>query len=427
MRKNCFGLVLEKDLFSYFKWPVFIAVVMFPALSISLHNAGNACLFSLLMMSIVAVVCRYKPMGTRFSQLLKDYWPLHLSMTSLAIAVLLNQFSTGKFAIKYYDTAFRIALFTPVFWMVLGLPLNYLKKIQWAFVVGVAIATVKIYVVTVGGIERPGNIGFLATIPFSDMALLFGVIALISIGWNERHEKLAIALKVLACSASVYVTLLSQTRGSWIAIPVFAVTAFMLLMNIRLRYRLVMLVSALIVLGAVFTFSDVVQTRLDAAKTDMASYVAQENADTSLGIRLQLWRASWELFKEHPISGVGRADFRSSLEEVSARNIISPLATSFSHSHNEILFNMAILGVFGLLAILSIYFVPGYYFARNVRHPDRMVRTAAGMGLTLCLGFFVFGFTDMMFFWSVLGGVYSMSVATFLACIIKRKTELKAG
>ena len=412
---------------SYFKWPVFIAMMLFPALSISLHNVGNACLFSLLLLAIVAAACRYKPMGMSFGQLLKDYWPFHLAMVSLALAVLLNQILTGIFAVKYYDTALRVALFVPAIWVILALPLNYLKKIQWAFVVGALVAVIKIYVITEGGVLRPPNIGFLATIPFSDMALLFGILALISIGWNERDEKLAIGLKVLACCAGIYVTILSQTRGSWIAIPVFAITAFMLLRNIRVRYRLAILVLVLTTLGTVFTFSSAVQNRLADAKTDMALYADRGNEDTSLGIRLQLWRASWELFKEHPLVGVGRENFSDGLDDLSARRIITPMATSFSHSHNEILFNMAIQGVFGLLAILSIYFVPGYYFIREIRHPDGVVKTAAGMGLILCLGFFVFGLTDMMFFWSVLGGVYSMSVAAFLACIIKRKKELKAA
>lgn len=412
---------------SYFKWPVFLAIMLFPVFSISLHNVGNACLFSLLILAIVAGVCRYKPMDTKFSQLLKDYWPLHLAMASLAIAVLLNQVFTGKFGIKYYDTALRIALFAPVLWVVLALPLNYLKKIQWAFVLGIFVAVIKGYLLTSGGTIRPYNIGFLATIPFSDMALLFGVIALISIGWNNLNEKLAVLLKVLACGAGIYVTILSQTRGSWLAIPVFAMTALMLFRNLRIRYRLGILIVTLVTLGAVCTYSDVVRTRIAAAKADMTQYADQENVDTSLGFRLQLWRASWELFKENPVVGVGRENFSDGLESLAARNVITPLAGSFSHSHNEILFNMAILGAFGLLAILSIYLVPGYYFARELKHPDSIVRTAAGMGLVLCLGFFVFGLTDMMFFWSVLGGVYSMSVAAFFACIVKRKKELKAA
>jgi O-antigen ligase len=412
---------------SYFKWPVFLAIVLFPALSISLHNVGNACLFLLLILAIVAGACRYKPMNTKFTQLLKEYWPLHLAMASLIIAVLLNQVFTAKFAVKYYDTALRIGLFAPVLWIMLALPLNYLKKIQWAFMLGAVLAVIKIYLFTTGGAIRPPNIGFLATIPFSDMALLFGVIAVISIGWNNFDEKPAMLLKVVACGAGIYVTILSQTRGSWLAIPVFALTALMLLRNIRIRYRLAILIVTLVALGTVFTCSDVVKTRIAAAKSDMTQYADQENADTSLGVRLQLWRASWELFKENPVVGVGRENFSDGLESLSARNVITPMATSFSHSHNEILFNMAILGSFGLLAILSIYLVPGYYFARELRHTDSIVRTAAGMGLVLCLGFFVFGLTDMMFFWSVLGGVYSMSVAAFFACIIKRKKELKAA
>ncbi|PFH10908.1 O-antigen ligase [Collimonas sp. PA-H2] len=427
MSKESTALISEKNLSFYFKWPAFIAILLFPVLSLSVHNVGNACLFFLFVLAIIAGACRYKPMDISFSSLLRSYWPLHLAMVSLVIAVLLNQFASGKFAVKYYDTAFRIALFTPVLWIVLGLPLNYLKKMQWAFVAGVLIALVKIYIITAGGTLRPGNIGFLATIPFSDVVLLFGFIGLISIGWNTRQEKLAIALKVLTCCASIYVTILSQTRGSWIAIPVFAITAFLFLRNVRIRYRLAILILSLATLVTVFTNSDIVKTRLAAAKSDMTLYVDQDNADTSLGVRLQLWRASWQLFKENPVFGVGRENFSDGLEALSARDIITPVVTSFSHSHNEILFNTAILGIFGLLGILSIYFVPGYYFIRDIRHSDSIIRTAAGMGLTLCLGFFVFGLTDMMFFWSVLGGVYSMSVAAFFACIIKRKKELKAA
>lgn len=410
---------------SYYKWPVFIAILLFPALSLALHNAGNVCLFLLLMFSIIAAAFRYKPMQISFGKLLKDYWQLHLAMVSLVIAVFLNQFSTGQFAVKYYDTAFRIALFTPVLWIILAVPLNYLKKIQWAFIVGVFAALAKAYLLTDGGMIRPFNMGFLATIPFSGIALLFGAIAIVSIGWTEHSAKLVIGLKILAGLAGVYVTILSQTRGSWIAIPVFITGIFVFAKNVRLRYRVTVLVLVLIFLVAAGTFSGVVQSRLADAKSDIALYVDRENADTSLGVRLQLWRASWELFKANPAFGVGRENFNDGLEALSARTIISPTATSFSHSHNEILFNMAILGTFGLLGILSIYFVPAYYFVRELGHPDRELRTAAAMGLTVCLGFFIFGLTDMMFFWNVAGGIYSMSVATFFACVIKRKEELQ--
>ncbi|HWW08116.1 O-antigen ligase family protein [Collimonas sp.] len=410
---------------SYIKWPVIMAILLFPALSIVLHNAGNTCLYVLLICSIVALICRCKPMGIGFGQLLKEYWPLHLAMASLFIAVILNQLSLGAFEARQYDRALRLAVFAPVFWIILAAPLKYLKSVQWAFIVGIIAAVIKIYLGTDGGTSRPSNIGFLLIIAFSDIALLLGSMTLLSIGWNSRRDKAVILLKFLIFCVSLYITILGQSRGTWIAIPFFVVFGIQFLGGIRIRHKLMVAVLALVVMMAMFSLSSTIQTRIAEAKSDVTQYLDGKNVDTSLGIRLQLWRVSWELFKERPVFGIGRENFSSGLEEFSSKKMISPVAAAFAHSHNELIFNMTILGIFGLLANLSIYCVPAYYFGREIRHPDRYVRTAAGMGMLLPLGFFIFGLTDLMFFWTVLGGFYCMSVATFLAIIIKRKKNLE--
>jgi O-antigen ligase len=410
---------------SYIKWPVIMAILLFPALSIVLHDAGNACLYLLLICSIVALICRCKPMDMSFSRMLKDYWPLHLAMASLFIAVILNQLSLGEFQAKQYDRALRLAVFAPVFWIVLAAPLQYLKSVQWAFIFGIIAAAIKIYLATDGGVSRPSNIGFLLIIAFSDIALLLGCMTLLSIGWNSTHRKTVIVLKSIVFCISLYITILGQSRGAWIAIPFFIVFGIKFFGGVRMRHKLMMVILALIVMAATFTLSNTTQTRIEEVKSDVTLYLQGVNMDTSLGIRLQLWRASWELFKERPIFGIGRENFNSGLEDLSSQDRISPVAASYAHSHNELLFNMTILGIIGLLANLSIYCVPAYYFGREMRHPDLCVRTAAGMGVLLCLGFFIFGLTDLMFFWTVLGGFYCMSVATFLAIIIKRKKNLE--
>jgi O-antigen ligase len=409
---------------SYIRWPVILAVVLFPAVTIVLHNAGNACLYLLLICSVVALVLRRKPMGIAFGEILKGYWPLHLAMGSLFIAVMFNQLSLGTFEAKQYDRALRLAIFAPIFWIVLAAPLKYLKSIQWALICGVIAAAIKIYLVTDGGISRPSNIGFLLIIAFSDIALLMGCMTLLSIGWNHHSNKMIIGLKFLIFVTSIYISILGQSRGTWIAIPFFII--FMIMSwGVQLCHKLMLLIFSLVVVGSVFTFSDKVETRIAEGKSDISLYMQGGNVDTSLGIRLQLWRASWELFKQRPAFGIGRQNFGIGLEALSAKNQISTAAASLAHSHNELLFNLTILGIFGFLANLSIYCVPAYYFFRDMRHSDRDVRAAAAMGVLLCIGFFIFGLTDLMFFWTVLGGFYCMSVATFLAIIIKRKKELK--
>ncbi|MGS0740696.1 O-antigen ligase family protein [Glaciimonas sp. GG7] len=410
---------------SYIKWPVILLITLFSALSLVLHNAGNACLYLLVACSIVALVGRCKPMETSFTQLLIQYWPLHLAMVSLACAVLINQLVIGDYQIKQYDRALRLAVFAPVFWIVLSAPLKYLKNVQWAFIVGVLLAMTKAYHMTDGGIDRDGNIGFLSTIAFSNVALLLGVMALLSFGWNDRRQKIVFALKVLVCCIGVYTTILAKTRGSWIAIPFFLIIIFMFFDKIRIRHKLAIFVVTLAMLIGVFSLSSAVQQRVADAKSEIALYVSGTDVDTSVGVRLQLWNAALILFKEHPIVGVGRENYTSGVNELVTRKIVTPAAAHFAHSHNEILFNMAILGIFGLLASMSIYVVPAYYFMRDRRHGDKDIRTAAYLGLVLCVGFFIYGLTDLMFFWTVLGGFYTMSVAVFMACIIKRKKEIE--
>lgn len=59
-------------------------------------------------------------------------------------------------------------------------PLHPLKWIQWGFVIAAFLAAIKAYALTEGGTIRNGNIGFLSIIAYSDIALLTGLLALLS-------------------------------------------------------------------------------------------------------------------------------------------------------------------------------------------------------------------------------------------------------
>lgn len=180
-----------------------------------------------------------------------------------------------------------------------------------------------------------------------------------------------------------------------------------------------------VLLAGFFSTTDIVRSRIDQAASDIHLYSEKKNLDTSVGTRFQLWNASLILFKENPWFGVGPHGFSKALANLSDRKILTPEAATYPHSHNEVLYNMAILGVFGLLGILSTYLVPIFYFAREMRHQDRQIKATAAMGLSLCLGYFIFGLVDVMFMWRVCGIFYAMAIALFLAFIIRRKEELQ--
>src|ERR1035437_2753073 len=409
----------------YLKWVEIAALVLCPVILLTLPRGGSAGFYLLLLCSLIGIACRFKPMGKSFLQVAREYWPINLAMAGMVCAIFFNHLSTGHFVIKTYDAPSRLALFALLFWILLLLSDKELKSIQWGLIAGTIVGSVALCIETSEGALRPLAILSTPINLFGNIVFLMGILTLFSIGWNRSNEKAFIALKLLAGGAGFYASYLSQTRGNWIVVPLFIVIGFSAHKKIRIRHQFTVLALAIVLFGSLYAFSSMVQTRVSAAQLDISHYINGDNLDTSIGIRFQLWKGAWLLFKENPFFGVGPERFTDALQALASRHVITPTAATFPHAHNDILFNMATLGIFGMLAILMLYFVPAFYFGREMRNSDSEVRTVASMGLALSLGFFFFGLTDLMFFsWTVSYTFYGVLLAAFFAHLVRRKAVL---
>ena len=83
--------------------------------------------------------------------------------------------------------------------------------------------------------------------------------------------------------------------------------------------------------------------------------------------------------------------------------------------HNDILSKAAGMGVFGLVAILAIYFVPFRLFWRATKSALAQVRSAGFLGLAFVSGFFVFGLTVEILNLTMATAFYGFTVAVLLA------------
>jgi O-antigen ligase len=402
------------------QWLATVLLLMYPVVALTVHDAGNAILYLLLVVSLLALALRVSPDGLKFGEMLRQYWPLHLAMGSVCLAVLLNQIWSGNFSLKFYDRGLRLAVFPLIFWVLFFVPLRHIKLLQWSFFLAAIVAAVKAYIFTDGGHFRDGNIGFLSIIAYSDITLLAGVICLVCLGWHKTKIVPVFFLSALACVAGAYTTVLTATRGSWLAVPLLMIFFFTFL-NVKRRQKLWWGGALILALVLIFSWNQQARNRFLSTQSDLASYSQGEGRRTSTGIRLQLWGAALKLIAREPVFGIGRENYESSIREMAARNEVTKDVVSLAHSHNELLFNTVISGIFGLFAILAAYVVPGYYFARELRHESAEVRTAARSGCAVVISFFAFGLTDLMFFWPVLGGYYVIATAVFLAAIVKAK------
>jgi len=138
--------------------------------------------------------------------------------------------------------------------------------------------------------------------------------------------------------------LLTMTRGAWIAL--FAGLATVTVLS---RSRALALATAL-AFGALLLFSQAYKS--DQGRTLAVDTFATSEADRNVSTRLVLWDMSWDMFREHPLFGVGMGDYSIEAE----RRLAERKVRTTVDSHNVYLQILATRGVVGFLPFAA-YFV----------------------------------------------------------------------
>nr|WP_225591414.1 O-antigen ligase family protein [Achromobacter sp. ACM01] len=398
-------------------------VVLVPALALTSPVGGPAIAYLTGLIALTALAAnaikRYEPMDSR------ALWPMALALLLPLLCMFITAAVRGVWSDSELEKLLRFALALPVLWLLLRAPQDWLKQIQWSILTGalagsaMLIVTMKLWgreaVVEIGGRYN--------AVSFANMTLLFGMMSLLSIRWgpSKPWPHFATGLKVLAFGLSVWATWVSQTRSSWMLLPILALVFLLGLRGWSRRHKAycALAVSAALVVSAagLWHFS----SRMQAVKTDLQDFTTSADRDSSLGIRLQLWRASIEMFKKSPVVGVGPSNFRKELAELEKRGVVSrEVVEGYGEPHNDLLAALSGYGLLGLLSILALYLVPAYIFLRRLASNDRVIRVGAQLGLLFCLGYCAFSLTEMMFRNMRSVPTYSLIVVALIALTTPR-------
>jgi O-antigen ligase len=398
-----------------------VAIIMlFPTAAFGISKGAGGSFYLLLLCSLVALIFRLEPRGRRLTWVLKEYKWVSLAMAGLLLAAMANQLSRGHFLSSDLEEPFYLACFPLLLWVLSAVSEKNLKRIPWAWAVGAIVCVIALQIQTCAEGGRPIFVLDTPLIPFVDITLMSGMLIFFSLGWEQEQSKRAVALKILACFAALYGSYFSETRGSWLALPFFFVLA---LFVSNWRYKFLCFPAMIALLGILYLSSHTVQERIAVANSDITQFLNEKNKDTSLGQRIQNWEGAWRLYRENMVFGVGKDQYRHAIEELVQRGAISPVAAAQPHSHNDILFEMATYGTFGLVAIIALYFVPALFFFKELRNADQQIKSIAGMGIALTMGFFIFGLSDAMFFWRISFVYYVIELAVLFACLEIRKQQ----
>ncbi|MFZ3018284.1 MAG: O-antigen ligase family protein [Gallionella sp.] len=345
------------------------------------------------------------------------------TMSSALLAILFSQLYHHDLQARHFDSAARFLLAIPVFMALRNTDLRVLRVIQFAFPLG---AITALLLVLAGanymGTPRAGT-SFINSIHFGNLALILGFLGAFSINWHGKDAAPLLALKVVGLLSGLVASVLSGSRGGWVSIPFFVLLWLLSRSPGKVWNKLAVGIagSALIVISSYFLV-ETIQLRLDEIYSDLATF-SRGNTDTSIGLRLQLWNAAIQLFLENSLFGVGAEGFGQAMDQLRNAGYLTPLAAEMGKAevHNEMLSYAVRYGIFGLISILAIYFMPFVLFLRAARSDSESRRGAAVMGMCLTLGFFIFGLTVEMFTLKMTASFYSLSVAVLLAIACNRQ------
>lgn len=276
---------------------------------------------------------------------------------------------------------------------------------------------------------RPATQQFNA-VTYGDLTLLFGALSLLSLGLPvTRFRRIEATLKLLTGILGLIAFLWTQTRGGLLAIPCFLLIG-LLVMGRRLgRMKVVLGLVLAAGVGIIATHDGALRDRIDAGVSEYGDCSADHLADTSVCIRLQLWTAAGYMIREQPLFGVGGGDrFRLELERLAQQGKVSAMvARDFGETHNDLLYFLATYGVLGGLGLVLVYLAPSLVLLPRLWRGDERSRLYAAAGLSICVAFTVFGFTEMMLRDMRTAAFYAAWVALLLALSEPHSTDQGAA
>ncbi len=396
--------------------PLAVFLLIYPVLTVLKQGSASALLIAAGVLSLGAGVAVRRALSGPATPEGADRlvrltgWALCMPLA----AVILSEAWHGHLRWNAFDAPARFLAAVPLFLLLRRAPLRALRWADGSFAAGALAALgVGLWAARDWGEGRMGS-AFLNPIHFGDIALILGVLSALSINWWRKDPLAVRLLKVGGLLAGLVASLLTGSRGGWVALPfILLLVAVARGRDKPARWRVLVPAVAVLGVAVLYAVSGTIHERIHMVWVDLAQY-AQGQKDTSIGIRLQIYQAALMLIPKHPIFGLGPGGFADSLQALVDAGRMSATAAQLGRgeAHNQLLAYTANFGLVGGLSIVAIHLVPGLLCWRCLKAAAAPMRRAALMGAVFALAFFVFGLTVEIFTLKMTASFYAAVIAS---------------
>jgi O-antigen ligase len=305
------------------------------------------------------------------------------------LATLAAQIFRNQFNLPALDSPARFILAIPILYGLMAAKINVEKILSIAIPVSVMAIYLLIPHLPQKGwaIIDPNRLATYSVDPltFGKIALGLGLMsALIAI--ENTHKKLTFIIAALGVILGIYMSIKSQSRTGWLSV---IVVIFFLISHIFRRTdsvtkKLIASTIFLVFLITPFITNPQVVSRTYQAINELKIWeLRNDNANTSVGMRLSFWRIGTQLFFEKPITGWGNDGFKERLAQPDFKEMANQYTRDFTLSagfHGDIMQNAVRSGIGGLIAYLSIFLVPLAFFIRfYLKNPSSQLISGLGI------------------------------------------------
>lgn len=377
-----------------------IAAFLVPALALTVASGYSYGALLLLFGALVTL--------PRWVSIRPDRGTILLALTMMGMALLWGVLSNPQDGWGRFDRPAKYVLAVLCLLFATAYPPRA-RALYWGLLAG-SIGAGSVALWQVFGLGIPRATGFPSShtssaIQWGNLALLMGsMLALQTLVLSKQIGRARTAVAWLAVLMAFNASVLSQSRGGWLALLLALPVGFYLLGHFHGYALWRILVGMVVVLGVLGAVNHkALSERWDAMEKEVLVYGVHREADNSVGQRLEHWRFAWNVGLERPILGWGMGGYLEEKDKRVAAGQYKSAILEYYNAHNELLDMFVKAGVVGVAWLLLFYAVPLCMFwptrSRVAAYENRAASVRAQMlalrlaGVSIPLLYVGFGLT----------------------------------
>jgi len=405
--------VIEQSLGKNYSRFVNVLIFIFPILINSVKVGGDIVLFILAVMGIfIAISKKLSPFNIKeikvFSYLTAAYF------IALCLAVLFSVKGAEQAHLLSRDLYFLFAPFIALAFYKAEINVSYLLA---GVKVGLIVLALISFDQLQSGSTRPS--GVMNAGVFGNLAVSMFFVVLVFFKDESFKYKIFTLVSLLS---GVFVIVASGTRGAWLSfLLLFAGYLYFLYKQKALSSARSKIIAVLIIAGlfSVVSLNQSLKDRGHLAYAQTTAWLSGEKTPNSVSLRIEMYKTAIDNIKDVPLFGHGLRTSNIVLYNLAPANFKGYIV-SFNHLHNAYLTNYFNGGIFSLVALLLLLFIPLWLFLKENSQNHEEPMFIAGALLTL--GYASYGMVNILFGDVFMNAFYVFFLAIFLPLTARSKT-----